>query len=141
MAANQPNQQIQEKGMDRSVDFFTNKVGCQITSPVKHVDIIGEIVQEAVYNFMVDTGDRLCICNKIGVWRMSKCEGRTSGNGERKKSLYAKAPKGVGVTVYLAFGKVQGRLVDIGVHEVLVEVGGDIIYIHKDLILALCWPK
>jgi sRNA-binding regulator protein Hfq len=133
------NQQTQTQ--DRSVDFFTNKVGCQVASPVKHVDIIGEIVQEAVYNFLVDTGDRLCVCNKIGVWRMNKCEGRSSANGERRKSLYAKVPKGVGVTVFLSNGKVQGRLIDIGVYEVLVEVSGDIIYIHKDLILALCWPK
>jgi sRNA-binding regulator protein Hfq len=134
-------QQNQEKGVDRSVDFFTNKVGCKVSSPVKHIDIVGEIVQEAVYNFMVDTGDRLCICNKIGVWRMNKCGGRSSANGERKKSLYAKAPKGVGVTVYLANGKVQGRLIDIGVYEVLVDVNGDIIYIHKDIIIALCWLK
>jgi hypothetical protein len=132
------NQQTQTQ--DRSVDFFTNKVGCQVASPIKHVDIIGEIVQEAVYNFLVDTGDRLCVCNKIGVWRMNKCEG-SRANGERRKSLYAKVPKGVGVTVYLANGRVQGRLIDIGVYEVLVEVGGDIIYIHKDLVLALCWPK
>jgi hypothetical protein len=131
------NQQTQ----DRSVDFFTSKIGCQVASPVKHIDIIGEIVHEAVYNFMVDTGDRWCICNKIGVWRLNKCEGKSGADGERRKSLYAKVPKGVGVTVYLTNGKVQGRLVDIGVYEVLVEVGGDIIYIHKDLVYALCWSK
>jgi sRNA-binding regulator protein Hfq len=132
----------QQQTQDRSVDFFTNKMGCNISSPLKHVDIVGEIVQEAVYNFLIDAGDKLCVANKIGVWRVAgKCKGSSSSNGERRKSLYAKVPKGVGVTVYLANGKVQGRLVDIGVYEVLVEVGGDIIYIHKDLVYALCWPK
>ena len=131
----------QQQTQDRSVDFFTNKIGCNITSPFKHVDIVGEIVQEAVYNFLIDTGDKWCVGNKIGVWRVSKCKGKSESNGERRKSLYAKVPKGVGVTVYLANGKVQGRLVDIGIHEVLVEVSGETIYIHKDLVYALCWPK
>jgi hypothetical protein len=135
------NNQQQTQTQDRSVDFFTDKIGCHIASPLKHVDVVGEIVQEAIYNFLVDAGDRLCVCNKIGVWRMNKCGGRTSSNGDRRKSLYAKVPKGVGVTVYLSNGKVQGRLIDIGVYEVLVEVGGDIIYIHKDLVYALCWSK
>jgi hypothetical protein len=130
----------QQQTQDRSVDFFTNKIGCNVSSPLKHVDIVGTIVQEAVYNFLIDAGDKMCVANKIGVWRVSKCEG-SSDSGDRRKSLYAKAPKGVGVTVYLANGKVQGRLVDIGVYEVLVEVSGDIIYIHKDLVYALCWPK
>ncbi len=131
----------QQQTQDRSVDFFTGKTGCHISSPLKHVDIVGEIVQEAVYNFLIDAGDKMCVGNKIGVWRISRCGGSSGGNGERRKSLYAKVPKGVGVTVYLANGKVQGRLVDIGVYEVLVEVGGDIIYIHKDLVYALCWSK
>jgi len=131
----------QQQTQDRSVDFFTNKIGCNVSSPLKHVDIVGEIVQEAVYNFLIDAGDKMCVANKIGVWRVNKCEGSSDTSGERRKSLYAKAPKGLGVTIYLANGKVQGRLVDIGVHEVLVEVGGDIIYIHKDLVYALCWPK
>jgi sRNA-binding regulator protein Hfq len=131
----------QQQTLDRTTDFFTDKVGCNVASPIKHVDIVGTIVQEAVYNFLVDAGDRLCICNKIGVWRLGKCKGSSSSNGERRKSLYAKVPKGVGVTVYLTNGKVQGRLVDVGVYEVIVEVGGDVIYIHKDLVYALCWPK
>ncbi|CAG25628.1 hypothetical protein PyrSV_gp09 [Pyrobaculum spherical virus] len=133
-----PNQQ---QTQDRSVDFFTNKIGCNVSSPLKHVDIVGEIVEEAVYNFLIDAGDKMCVGNKIGVWKVSKCEGSSGSGGERRKSLYAKVPKGIGVTVYLANGRVQGRLIDIGVYEVLVEVGGDIIYIHKDLVYALCWPK
>jgi sRNA-binding regulator protein Hfq len=135
MGAN--NQQTQ----DRSTDFFTNKIGCNVSSPLKHVDIVGEIVQEAVYNFLVDAGDRMCVANKIGVWRVNKCKGSSGNNGDRRKSFYAKVPKGVAVTVYLANGKVQGKLLDVGVHEVLVDVGGDIIYIHKDLVHALCWSK
>jgi sRNA-binding regulator protein Hfq len=136
------NNQQQTQTPDRSIDFFTDKIGCNIASPLKHVEIVGEITQEAVYNFLIDAGDKWCIGNKIGVWRMAgKCKSKSSSNGERRKSLYAKVPKGVGVTVYLSNGKVQGRLIDIGVYEVLVEVGGDIIYIHKDLVYALCWPK
>jgi sRNA-binding regulator protein Hfq len=131
----------QQQTQDRSVDFFTNKIGCNVSSPLKHVDVVGEIVQEAVYNFLIDAGDKMCVGNKIGVWRLNKCEGSSDTSGERRKSLYAKVPKGVGVTVYLANGKVQGKLVDVGVYEVLVEVGGDIIYIHKDLVYALCWQK
>jgi hypothetical protein len=132
----------QQTAQDRSVDFFTNKIGCNVSSPLKHVDIVGEIVQEAVYNFLIDAGDKMCVGNKIGVWRVAgKCKGSPSSNGERRKSLYAKVPKSAVVTVYLDNGKVQGRLVDIGVYEVLVEVSGDIIYIHKDLVYALCWPK
>ena len=132
----------QQTAQDRSVDFFTDRIGCHVSSPLKHVDIVGEIVQEAVYNFLIDAGDKMCIGNKIGVWRVAgKCKGSPSSNGERRKSLYAKVPKSQVVTVYLSNGKVQGRLIDIGVYEVLVEVGGDIIYIHKDLVYALCWPK
>jgi len=132
----------QQQTQDRSVDFFTNKVGCNISSPLKHVDVIGEIVEEAVYNFLIDGGDKLCVANKIGVWRVEgKCKGSSVSNTERRKSLYAKVPKGVGVTVYLNNGKVQGRLIDIGIYEVLVGVGDDVIYIHKDLVYALCWPK
>jgi sRNA-binding regulator protein Hfq len=132
----------QQQTQDRTTDFFTNRIGCNVSSPLKHVDIVGEIVQEAVYNFLIDAGDKMCVGNKIGVWRVAgKCKGSTSSNGERRKSLYAKVPKGVSVTVYLANGKVQGRLVEIGVYEVLVDVNGDIIYIHKDLVYALCWSK
>jgi hypothetical protein len=131
----------QQQTQDRSVDFFVGKVGCHVSSPLKHADIVGEIVQEAVYNFLIDAGDRLCVGNKIGVWRIGQCRGTSGGNGERRKSLYAKVPKGVGVTVYLSNGKVQGTLVDIGIHEVIVKVGSDIIYIHKDLVYALCWHK
>jgi sRNA-binding regulator protein Hfq len=76
------------------------------------------------------------------VWRVEgKCKGSSGNTTERRKSLYAKVPKGVGVTVYLDNGRVQGRLIDIGVYEVLVGVGDDVIYIHKDLVYALCWPK
>jgi hypothetical protein len=132
----------QQQTQDRSVDFFTGRTGCQISSPLKHVDIVGEITQEAIYNILIDAGDKMCIGNKIGVWRVAgNCKPKSSSNGERRKSFYAKVPKGVGVTVYLANGKVQGKLVDIGVYEVLVDVNGDIIYIHKDLVYALCWSK
>jgi len=130
----------EEKTVDKTVDYISNKVGCTVTSPLKHIDIVGHIVQEAVYNFLVDTGDRLCICNKQAIWKLPKgCNGKQNGESSRK-SLYAKVPKGY-VTVYLNNGKVAGRLVHVGNFEIVVEVSGEEYFIHKDLIVALCWPK
>ena len=120
-------------------DYLMEKIGCYVSSPYKHVDVVGEIKEWAIYNFLISDGQRTCIANKNAVWRLSCRNASKAPN--KGRPLYSLIKKGTHVTVYLFNGKISGQLRHVGNFEVVVGVGDEEYYIHKDQIVAICWGQ